>query len=171
MIRSTTAARPLSRGFANVISARAGFGPTIRKASVTTQFHSLAAKRPQVASPPQFRPVHIITQLRYVTKTGVPKHDKIDVEAEKKIASAKLERNPEAVTTDSSVRQVFESSQAPAEEDNEVLRGVKDDFVSLNLVSLAGLRTESHFVILPNFHSKRSKTPSLSVRCLENRTT
>ncbi|KFY53359.1 hypothetical protein V496_07690 [Pseudogymnoascus sp. VKM F-4515 (FW-2607)] len=147
MIRSTTAARPLSRGLANVISARAGYGPTIRKVSVTTQFHSLAAKRPQVASPPQFRPVHIIPQLRYVTKTGVPKHDKIDVEAEKKIASAKLESNPEAVTTDSSVRQVFESSQAPAEEDNEVLRGVKDDFQTIkDSFALREVPRESYYL-------------------------
>lgn len=145
MIRTTAAARPISRGLANVISTRAGYGPAIRKASVTSQFHSLAAKRPQVALP-QFRPV-LIPQLRYATKTGVPKHDKIDLEEESKLARAKLKSNPEAVTTDSSVRQVFESSQIPIEEeDNEVLRGVKEDLVSFNLVPLAGLinhRTET----------------------------
>ncbi|KFZ17660.1 hypothetical protein V502_04473 [Pseudogymnoascus sp. VKM F-4520 (FW-2644)] len=126
MIRTTAATRPISRGLANVISARAGYGPAIRKASVTTQFHSLAAKRPQ-APFPQFRPV-LIPQLRYATKTGVPKYDKIDLEEESKLARAKLKSYPEAVTTDSSVRQVFESSEIPIEEeDNEVLRGVKED--------------------------------------------
>lgn len=133
MIRTTAKARPFSRGLANVIAARAGYGPDIRKASVASQIHSLAAKRPQVAMR-QFWPV-LIPQLRYATKTGVPKHDKIDVAAEKKLAKETLESDPEAVTTDSSVRRVFESSEAPVEED-EVLRGVKQDLVSFNLVTL-----------------------------------
>ncbi|OBT65476.1 hypothetical protein VE03_05012 [Pseudogymnoascus sp. 23342-1-I1] len=147
MIRTTATARPLSRGLANVISVGAGYGPIIRKVSVTTQFHSLAAKRPQVASPPQFRPVHIIPQLRYVTKTGVPKHDKIDVAAEKKLGAVKLESDPEAVTSDSSVRQVFESSQATIEEDNEVLRGVKNDLNTIkDSFALREVPRESYYL-------------------------
>lgn len=136
MIRTTAAARPISRGLANVISVRAGYSPAIRKASVTTQFHSLAAKRPQAAFF-QFRPV-LIPQLRYATKTGIPNYDKIDLEAERKLAEKKLTGDPEAVTSGSSVRQVFESSQTPVqEEDNEVLRGVKDDLVSCSLMPSA----------------------------------
>lgn len=175
MIRTTAAARPISRGLANVISVRAGYGPAIRKASVTTQFHSLASKRPQPAVP-QFRPV-LIPQLRYATKTGVPKLDKIDVEAEKKIAQAKLKSDPEAVTTDSSVRHVFESgSKGPMieEENNEVLSGVKEDLVSFNLEPLLHFinfrmetRTLEYYLTASRI---LSKTPSLSVTCLENRT-
>lgn len=165
MIRTTTAARPFSRGLANIISARAGYGPAIRKASVTSRFHSLAAKRPQVAAP-QFRPV-LIPQLRYATKTGVPKHDKIDVAAERKLGSKELESDPEAVTTDSSVRQVFESSQAPIEEeDNEVLRGVKQDLVSFNILPSAGLidyRTETtafgHYLTSIAYDSRLLRSP------------
>ncbi|KFY08478.1 hypothetical protein V492_06195 [Pseudogymnoascus sp. VKM F-4246] len=145
MIRSTTAARPISRGLANVISARAGYGLAIRKANVKPQFHSLAAKRPQAALP-QFRPV-LIPQLRFATKTGVPKHDKIDVEAEKRLARETLESDPEAVTSDSSVRQVFESSQAPVEEDNEVLRGVKQDLHTIkDSFALRDVPRESYYL-------------------------
>ncbi|OBT57633.1 hypothetical protein VE04_05027 [Pseudogymnoascus sp. 24MN13] len=148
MIRTTTttAARPFSRGLANVISARAGYGPAIRKVSVISQFHSLAAKRPQVAVP-QFRPV-LIPQLRYATKTGVPKHDKIDAAAERKLGAKKLESYPEAVTTDSSVRQVFESSEAPIEEeDNEVLRGVKEDLNTIkDSFALREVPRESYYL-------------------------
>ncbi|KFY23215.1 hypothetical protein V493_06008 [Pseudogymnoascus sp. VKM F-4281 (FW-2241)] len=147
MIRTTAAARPISRGLPNVIAARAGYGPAIRKASVTSQFHSLAAKRPQTVVLPQFRPV-LIAQLRYATKTGVPKHDKIDVAAEKKLRDAKLQSNPEAVTSDSSVRHVFESSQAPVEEeDNEVLRGVKDDLNTIkDSFALREVPRESYYL-------------------------
>lgn len=142
MIRTTATARPFSRGLANVISARAGYSPAIRNAGVTSQFHSLAAKRPQVALP-QYQPV-LIPRLRYATKTGVPKHDKIDVAAEKRLANETLESDPEAVTTDSSVRQVFESGQAPVEEEeHEVLRGVKQDLVSVTLVGLINYRRET----------------------------
>ncbi|KFY00641.1 hypothetical protein V490_01267 [Pseudogymnoascus sp. VKM F-3557] len=146
MIRTTAAARPISRGLANVISARAGYGPAIRKASVTTQFHSLAAKRPQPAVP-QFRPV-LIPQLRYATKTGVPKLDKIDVEAEKKIAQSKLKSDPEAVTTDSSVRHVFESKGPMVEEENnEVLSGLKEDLNTIkDSFALRDVPRESYYL-------------------------
>ncbi|OBT86954.1 hypothetical protein VE02_04567 [Pseudogymnoascus sp. 03VT05] len=146
MIRTTATARPFSRGLANVISARSGYGLAIRKASVTSQFHSLAAKRPQIAAP-QFRPV-LVPQLRYVTKTGVPKHDKIDVAAEKQLGAKPLESDPETVTTDSSVRRVFESSQAPIEEeDDEVLRGVKQDLNTIkDSFALREVPRESYYL-------------------------
>jgi hypothetical protein len=86
--------------------------------------------------------------LRYATKTGVPKYDKIDVAAERKLGNQKLEGNPEAVTSDSSVRQVFESSQAPIEEeDNEVLRGVKQDINTIkDSFALREVPRESYYL-------------------------
>lgn len=122
MIR-TTASRPISRGLNNVISTRLGYSFAQKRVCVASHFHSLAAKRPQVVISP-IRPV-IVPQLRYATKTGTPKFDKIDKEAEKKLTGVKLGSDPEAVTTDSSVRKVVEPSKAVPEEDNEILGGAK----------------------------------------------
>lgn len=53
----------------------------------------------------------------------------INKEAEKEIAGRTLEARPEEVTTSSSVRKVLESSQAPAEENPDVMEGLKSDLV------------------------------------------
>lgn len=105
----------------------------MRKATLASHFHTFEVKRPQVAFQ-ELRPV-VIPKLRYATKPRVPKVDEKDTANEKRIAEEELGSNPEGVSTTSSVRHVFESGQAPVEEDNEVLGGLKQDFVSIGHVS------------------------------------
>lgn len=132
MFRATTS-RPISRGLANVVFSRTGYGFAMRKTNLASHFHAFEAKRPQVAFQ-TLRPV-VTPKLRYATKSRIPKVDEIDTANEKRIAEEELGSNPEGVSTTSSVRHVFESGQAPVEEDNEVLGGLKQDFVSICHVS------------------------------------
>lgn len=123
----TTATRSIPESLSRAASTALKCGRSHGKKDLTSQFHSLGAKRPQVVVS-QFQP-RTTPLLRYATKPDIPQHDKIDREVERKLAKQKLEVDKEAVTADSSVRKVFETSQAPPEE-GEVLSGVKREFVS-----------------------------------------
>ncbi|KAL2157331.1 hypothetical protein VTH06DRAFT_6269 [Thermothelomyces fergusii] len=73
---------------------------------------------------------NIPRMLRAVGSTKPPLHrnNKIDKEFEKQTAQKKLERRPEEVSSVSSVRQVFEKSQAPPpSEEPDLLVGLKGD--------------------------------------------
>lgn len=132
MLRATTTSRPISRGLASALSKRLGYGLANSEANITSHFHTLGAKGPRVLAS-QFRPVKI-PLLRYATKSGTPKYDKIDQAVEKQLADKKLGSDPEAVTTGSSVRKVFEQSQTPIDE-GEVMGGLRADLVSFGASS------------------------------------
>ncbi|SPQ24239.1 9422e340-088c-45bc-ae00-534184a7c0d4 [Thermothielavioides terrestris] len=53
--------------------------------------------------------------------------NKIDREFEKEVGQRKLEARPEEVTTSSSVRRVLEGSQAPPDENPDVMVGIKSE--------------------------------------------
>lgn len=60
-------------------------------------------------------------------------YDKVDVKHEREIEHEKLEQNPEEVSTSSSVHQNFhEKGTEEPEKDEDMLAGVKADFVSLH---------------------------------------
>lgn len=124
----TTATRSIPESLSRTVPTRLKHGLSPGKTDITSQFHSLGAKRPQVVVS-RFQPL-TAPLLRYATSPEIPQHDKINRRQEKELAKQKLEVDKEAVTADSSVRKVFETSQARAEE-GEVLGGVKRDIVSL----------------------------------------
>jgi hypothetical protein len=84
-------------------------------------------KRPSVMVPGSQRVKSSV--LYYATQSGPP-YDKIDPKTENKIAANKLHPDPEAVSGGSSVRHVFEDSQAPKTDDADMLAGIRHDVVS-----------------------------------------
>ena len=138
MMRTTTT-RSLPRAFSQAAQ--------YKSSSITlnaARFTSIAYKAHKaVASLPK---ASLASQLRWSTsgysvKPGAPQLDKVDKEAEKKLAAQKLEVDPEGVTGTSSTTQVFESAPKVAKEaggpevpENEVLGGIKADLVGSHML-------------------------------------
>lgn len=108
--------------------------------SNTVRFTSLAFRKHNVAAITQIPRAIVASQLRWSTsgysvKPGAPQLDKIDKEAEKKLAQQKLEPNPDVSATSTIAHTVFEP--APKEAggagvpDDEVFGALKSDLVSL----------------------------------------
>ncbi|KAL8296569.1 hypothetical protein RB597_005925 [Gaeumannomyces tritici] len=68
-------------------------------------------------------PPRSVRQLQYSTKIPVG----VDKEGEKEVARQKLEANPDAVTSASTVRAVFEPSGQASQSDDDITRGLKSD--------------------------------------------
>ncbi|KAK3689237.1 hypothetical protein B0T22DRAFT_408163 [Podospora appendiculata] len=68
----------------------------------------------------------LILRIEFSTKPPLPP-TKGDRNFEQEVAKQKLESDPEHVTTQSSVRHVFEHSQAPKDKEKEVSGGLKGD--------------------------------------------
>jgi hypothetical protein len=66
--------------------------------------------------------------LRYAVKPGAPQLDKIDQQAEARLAQKKLGVDPDAVTATSSIRKVLEPKE-PVEEDFDMFGSLKADVV------------------------------------------
>lgn len=64
--------------------------------------------------------------ILFVSTNG-RKFDKIDKEAERKIAEQTIKPTPESISTSSSVRHVFEESQAPPRSDDAMTKDLKAD--------------------------------------------
>ena len=135
MMRTTTT-RSLPRAFSQAAQ--------YKSSSITlnaARFTSIAYKAHKaVASLPK---ASLASQLRWSTsgysvKPGAPQLDKIDKEAEKKLAAQKLEVNPEGVTETSSTTQVFEPAPkeagGPEISENEVFGGIKADLVGSHML-------------------------------------
>jgi hypothetical protein len=72
--------------------------------------------------------------------------NKIDREYEKEVAQRKLEPRPDEVSSASTVRHVFEESQAPPESNPDIMVGLKSDLVCFPLFPacfLSGLQSHS----------------------------
>jgi len=71
-----------------------------------------------------------LLRTQFSTKPPAPPN-KIDREHEKELAQQVLEARPEEVSSQSSVRHVIESSQAPPAPDRDMTADIKNDIVSL----------------------------------------
>ena len=125
----TTATRSLLKCFPKAPAARVSYRPAsshFRNAAPTRQLNN--RPRPQI-SQSLTRPT--ITSLFYATKSEPP-YDTIDPKLEKKISKEHLESAPEGVSAGSSVRHVFEASQAPKHKgDDEMMGGIKADLETI----------------------------------------
>jgi hypothetical protein len=120
MFRSA-AARTLVKSLAKAPSARSSYTATSVKLRNVTPLYHLNSKRPQnhlTLSRPT------TTSLLYATKSEPP-YDEIDVQAEKEYAQRKIEPHPQEVSTQSTIRPVFEGSRK--QEDDVMMGGIKGD--------------------------------------------
>jgi hypothetical protein len=136
----STAARSLLKGFTKVPAASSSYNIASSRLHNTTSLHRLNRKRPQVllflSRPPT-------TSRVYATKPPGP-YDKTDPQEQKKISESKLKPKPAEVSAASSVRHVFEESQAGKEGGDEVVRGLMGDFHTIkDTFSLSEVPRES----------------------------
>lgn len=124
----TSSTRPLLKSLCAPSSARISSGIASRIPNSNAQLRTLSAKRPQPLIANTLRPV-TSTSIRYATNKNGPPFDVIDKEEEKKLAETPIEPHPSEVSGGSSVRHVFEESQAP-KNDDDMLAGMKSDIVS-----------------------------------------
>ena len=126
MLRST-ATRSLLKGFSRVPAARSSYNTAPARLRNATPLRQLNHKRPQILVSLS-RPT--TTALLYATKTPSP-YDPVDPKEEKKILDSKIEPHPEDVSAGSSVRHVFEGSQAEKQEGDIMLGGIKADIETI----------------------------------------
>jgi len=119
MLRSS-----LSRPFKK-LSVRPTFNTTTPIPTSRIHFLSPANKRPALSI------YRIATTSQYATKASGPPYDRIDPEAEKKLASQPLEAHPDQVSAGSSVQHVFEQKAAGVENksDTNMGGGMRNDLV------------------------------------------
>lgn len=76
-----------------------------------------------------------------------PPYDKIDAKAEKSIGEQKIEADPSHVSTGSSVRHVFEGRSPEAKGGDDMMGGIKSDFVTIKeTFSLSDVPRESLYI-------------------------
>jgi hypothetical protein len=126
MLRSFTTKSISGSGLRTIVSKPAPASAV--QFNFVTRYHSLSSKRPRALVATQHSPFRGAL-LRFKTTNDGPSVDKIDTKGEAKLAKAKLVPDPAAVSGSSSVRQVFEESQAP-KDDVDMLAGIKADIVS-----------------------------------------
>jgi hypothetical protein len=143
MLRST-ATRSLLKSFTKVPTARSSYIAAsiyFRNASPLRQLNN---NRPQVRISIA-RPT--TTSLLYATTKAGPPFDKIDPKAEQEYAQSRIEPHPSEVSGESSVRHVFEQSQGPKVQDDEMLGAIKADLGTIKeTFSLAGVPKESLYI-------------------------
>lgn len=121
MLRST---RSLLAGSSKILASRQASIPSLPK----LQSRPLKTAITSNPSPSRVASSHIIPQIqkdRYTTKTPSGLQYGRDPEEEKKIAQKKLEANPEVVTTESSVRHLYEPDSQGGQK--PIKHGIKDD--------------------------------------------
>jgi len=126
MLRST-ATRSFLKGLSKVPIARSSYNTASFKLRNATSLRQLNNQRPQVLLSIS-RP--ITTCLLYATKSPSP-YDPLDPKEEKKVLDSKIEAHPDEVSAGSSVRHVFEESQAEKKEDDIMLGGIKADIETI----------------------------------------
>ncbi|KAG4429502.1 hypothetical protein IFR05_015014 [Cadophora sp. M221] len=143
MFRST-ATRSLLRSFTKAPTARSSYNTASSQSRHALPLRQLSKKRPQVlaalARPPT-------TTLFYATKSTTP-NTPLEPGAEKKLADEIIKPHPETVSAESSVRHVFEESQAPKEESGgEMTAGLKSDLETIKeTFSLSEVPKESLYI-------------------------
>ena len=96
---------------------------------MTYSSRSLGAKWPSTLALAPHKPVATALQ-RYASTHPGTAFDHIDQKREDKIAKTEIPADPEAVSTDSSVRHVFsEEGVEEPEKETDMLAGVKQDLV------------------------------------------
>ncbi|KAI9744726.1 MAG: hypothetical protein M1818_001651 [Claussenomyces sp. TS43310] len=142
MLPNTTT-RPLLQNLSRLSSVKPTYHSTARSAAIASRIHCLSSRRPRAIVPTSHRPV-TVSLVRFATKPGPP-FDKINPDAERKILEKEIEAVPEAVSGGSSVRHVFERSQAPAEE--EKLGAIANDFKTIkDTFALTDVPRESLYI-------------------------
>lgn len=122
--------------FARSITAPAArpFAHTQRAAPAhqwTTQFGSLASKRPQTSQLVRVTPIKATIPRRNLTKD--------QEKAEERYAHEKLVPTPETVSTTSSIHPILgEQATADPEPNVDMMKGVKSDVVWLHTTNLSG---------------------------------
>jgi hypothetical protein len=132
MIRSG-APRSITQSLSRFAQAatRKPFAPTIITAQLTSSSRSLGGKWPTALAIDPRKPLAVALQ-RYASTHPGPgtAFDHIDQKREDKIAKTEIPVDPEAVSTDSSVRGVFtEKGVEEPEKETDMLAGVKQDLV------------------------------------------
>jgi hypothetical protein len=150
MLRSTAsrALRPRSLSSKPIPGSRSSYSaasPIFRASILVVRPESTRPRAPQPLQKCRTSPSTSTTTLFYSTKSR-PSFDKPDVNAEKKLAGKKLKPHPEAVSSDSTVRHVFEGEQRK-EESNEMLSGIKSDIATVKeTFSLSNVPRESLYI-------------------------
>ena len=126
MLRST-ATRSLLKGFAKVPAPRLSSNTASTKLCNATPLRQLNNKRPQVLLS-RSRPTTI--SLLFATKSPGP-YDPLDPKQVKETLESKIRPHPDNVSADSSVRHIFEQSQAEKKEDDAMLGGIKADIETI----------------------------------------
>jgi len=126
MLRST-ATRSFLKGLSKAPIARSSYNTASFKLHNATSLRQLNNQRPQVLLSIS-RPT--TTCLLYATKSPSP-YDPLDPKEEKKVLDSKIEAHPDEVSAGSSVRHVFEESQAEKKEDDIMLGGIKADIETI----------------------------------------
>ncbi|RDL41274.1 Uncharacterized protein BP5553_01253 [Venustampulla echinocandica] len=120
----TTAARSLLKSLPKTPNLSSNSRSSYSAASAQLQNANALRKWKLSSNHPQRRSLSTTT-LRYATPLK-PNVDKIDRQEERRILEQKIKPDPANVSTESSVRQVFEESQRPPEND-EPLAALKSD--------------------------------------------
>lgn len=108
---------------------RKAFVPTVPRAQLTSSSRSLVAKWPSTLAIAPRKPLAAALQ-RYASTSPGTAFDHIDQKRENKIAKTEIPADPEAVSTDSSVRQILsEKGVEEPETETDMLAGVKQDLV------------------------------------------
>lgn len=107
----------------------------------STQFGSLASKRPQTSQLARITPIKSTIPRRNLTKE--------QEKAEEKYAHEKLEPTPETVSTTSTIHPFnSEHGAPPSESDVDMMKGVKSDIVSYTC------QCRSRWLIIAGNHSR-----------------
>jgi len=126
MLRAT-ATRSLLKSFTKAPVARSSYTAASAKFRNPVPAPQLTIRRPQVLKS-LARPA---TSAFYATNPNGPPWDKIDTKAEEEIGKQRMKPDPEHVTGGSSVRHVFEESQAPKHQEEDMMAGIKADIKTI----------------------------------------
>jgi len=141
MLRST-ATRSLLKSFTKAPTARPSYIAASSRFRNANSFHQLSNNRPRVLASLNSRPR---AALLYATKSGPP-FDHIDKQREHELAQKKLQPHPEEISGESSVRHVFEQSQA-GDEVAKTHGGLKSDLETIReTFSLKDVPKESLYI-------------------------
>ncbi|KAL2069824.1 hypothetical protein VTL71DRAFT_14503 [Oculimacula yallundae] len=140
------ATRSLLRSFTKAPTARSSYTAASSQFRHALPLRQLSNKRPQVlaalARPPT-------STVYYATKSSNESHiSPLELEAEKKLAQEIIDADPDHVSAESSVRHVFEESQAPKEESGaDMTAGLKADLETIKeTFSMSEVPKESLYI-------------------------
>jgi hypothetical protein len=143
MLRSTPA-RSLLKSFTKVPIVRSSFSAASIQFRNASPLRQLNNNRPQVRISTS-RPTTL--SLLYATTKAGPPFDKIDEKAEQKLAQQHIEPHPSEVSSESSVRHVFEEGQGSEAKGEEMTGAIASDLKTIKeTFSLADVPKESLYI-------------------------